>query len=99
MFLDVGSDGLGPTFSGASPTTSNSTSFSRSSLQKKMYTVLNNKNIAFSTNKIYHSNYHSPSNWDKVRKIYLKEGKSVHPPSVICALSVHEYCYPASAMP
>lgn len=37
MFLDVGSDGLGPTFSGVSPTTSNSTSFSRSSLQKNPY--------------------------------------------------------------
>lgn len=39
MFLDVGSDGLGPTFSGVSPTTSNSTSFSRSSLQKNPYAL------------------------------------------------------------
>lgn len=43
MFLDVGSDGLGPTFSGVSPTTSNSTSFSRSSLQKKIHMLLNNQ--------------------------------------------------------
>lgn len=55
MFLDVGSDGLGPTFSGVSPTTSNSTSFSRSSLQKNTYAFEqpseNQKPLCFSRRK------------------------------------------------
>lgn len=71
MFLDVGSDGLGPTFSGVSPTTSNSTSFSRSSLQKNTYAFKQpgeNQNLSFSQSM--YSSIRAPCNYNKMRKTY-----------------------------